>query len=169
MPQAEPIGARVPPDSSVSVSAMETLLSTIRAARTYDAPDIADLCGELGYPATRQQIVKRLAAIDGAPDNSVLVAEDDRGHVVAWLQVAIAAQLTEEPCAEIIGLVVGEAARSLGLGRRLVEAAEQWARSRGASRIRVRSRQERERAHAFYERAGFDRIKQQAMFGKSLA
>jgi len=169
MPERRPIGARFPPDSSASVDGMETLMTAIRAARTYDAPALADLCGELGYPATRQQIVKRLAAIDGAPDNAVLVAEDDQGDVIAWLQVAIPAQLSEEPCAEIIGFVVGEAARSLGLGRRLVEAAEQWARARGVRRMRVRSRQERERAHAFYERAGFDRIKNQVMFGKALA
>jgi GNAT superfamily N-acetyltransferase len=148
---------------------MHIFMATIRAARTYDAPALADLCGELGYPATRQQIVKRLAAIDGAADNSVLVAEDDQGRVVAWIQVGIPAQLNEEPCAEITGLVVGESARSDGLGQRLVDAAEQWARARGAQRLRVRSRQERERAHRFYERAGFERIKNQVVFGKPLS
>ncbi|MEO7430519.1 MAG: GNAT family N-acetyltransferase [Dokdonella sp.] len=141
---------------------------TIRAARTYDAPALADLCAELGYPTTRQQIVKRLAAIDGTADCSVLVAENAEGRVVAWLQVAIAARLSEEPCAEIVGLVVRESARGGGLGKRLIDAAEQWAQARCVKRIRVRSRQERERAHRFYERAGFQTIKNQRVFGKSL-
>jgi GNAT superfamily N-acetyltransferase len=147
---------------------MEALMTTIRAARSYDAPAIAELCGELGYPSTRQQMVKRLAAIEGHADCRVLVAEDAEGRVVAWLQVAIAAQLCDEACAEITGLVVGEAARCHGIGRQLVGAAEAWARTRGAQRLRVRSRLERERAHRFYERAGYARIKTQAVFGKPL-
>ena len=45
--------------------------------------------------------------------------------------------------------------RSAGIGAALVEAAEAWARERGATAIIVRSRSTRERAHRFYERIGY--------------
>lgn len=144
-------------------------MTTIRAARTYDAPAIAELCGQLGYPATRQQIATRLAGIESEPASHVVVAEDNSGRIVGWLHVAARAQLTEETCAEILGLVVDESARGGGIGDSLVRAAEEWAHDAGCVRIRVRSRSERERAHGFYERAGYARNKVQVVLHKPLA
>jgi GNAT superfamily N-acetyltransferase len=144
-------------------------MTTIRAARNYDAPVLAELGTELGYPATRQQIVSRLAAIEAMPANAVLVAEGAEGRVVGWLHVAQAATLTGDAEADILGLVVAEAARGAGIGADLLRAAEAWARAHGHARVRVRSRVERERAHRFYERAGFARVKTQAVFAKMLA
>lgn len=141
-------------------------MTTIRCARTYDAPAIAELCGQLGYPANRQQVVTRLAAIDASGAACVFVAEDVQGHLSGWLHVARSAQLTADPAAEILGLVVAERARGFGIGADLVRAAETWACRHGCAELRVRSRVERERAHRFYERAGYARVKTQAVFGK---
>jgi GNAT superfamily N-acetyltransferase len=143
-------------------------MTTIRNARTYDAPALAALAGELGYPSTQRQIVARLAAIEAEPASRVLVAEDERGHVVGWLHVAQVAHLVDDATAEIVGLVVADGARSGGIGAHLLQAAEDWARKRGAALMRVRSRVERERAHRFYERAGYVRVKTSAVFGKPL-
>ena len=57
-------------------------MTTIRPARTHDAAAIAVLCGQLGYPAGRQQVVVRLAAIESTRAACVLVVEDAR-RVVA--------------------------------------------------------------------------------------
>lgn len=143
-------------------------MTTIRAARTYDAQTIAELGKELGYPASRQQIATRLAGIESEPSSRVLVAEDASGRVVGWLHVAARTQVTEDPCAEILALVVDEGARGRGIGALLVDAAEAWARSIGCVMIRVRSRDTRERAHRFYERAGFVRNKVQVVLHKPL-
>ena len=143
-------------------------MTTIRAARTYDAPLLAELCTQLGYPATRQQMVTRLAAIEAERSACVLVAEDASGRVVGWVQVALHANLVDEPCAEIVGLVVDSAARGAGTGADLVQAAEAWARQRGAGRVRVRSRSTREGAHRFYERNGYAAVKTQVVFDKPL-
>lgn len=142
---------------------------TVRTARTYDAAAIAGLCGELGYPSARQQVVCRLAAIEAAGQGSVLVAEDASGVLVGWLHVGQAASLTSDVEGEILGLVVREGARGGGIGARLVEAAEHWALARGCARMRVRSRVERERAHRFYERLGYARRKIQMVFDRALA
>ena len=141
-------------------------MTTIRNARNYDADAIAALCGELGYPATRQQVVARLAAIQARGDGNVLVAEGDTGIVVGWLQVGLTAQLTGDAEGEVLGLVVADGARGEGIGAALLDAAEHWAHARGCGRMRVRSRVERERAHHFYANAGYARTKTQAVFGK---
>ena len=144
-------------------------MTTIRAARTCDASAIAALGVQLGYEAGRQQIATRLAGIESEPSSHVLVADDGEGRVVGWLHVAARTQLTEDLCAEILGLVVDEHARGAGVGALLLAAAEAWARSEGCTRIRVRSRDTRVRAHAFYEREGYERNKVQTVLHKGLA
>jgi GNAT superfamily N-acetyltransferase len=141
---------------------------TIRTARNYDAAAIAGLGDQLGYAATRQQVATRLAGIEAEPSNRVFVAENGEGAVVGWLHVAARTQLTEDCTAEILGLVVDESARGAGVGAELVRAAEAWARAEGCTRIRVRSRDTRERAHRFYEREGYARNKVQLVLHKVL-
>ena len=46
---------------------------------------------------------------------------------------------------------------------------QDWARAQGFASMRVRSNVIRERAHRFYEREGYARIKAQAVFRKPLA
>ncbi len=142
--------------------------TTIRTARNYDAPAIAGLGDQLGYVANRQQIAMRLAGIESEHSSRVFVAENGDGLVVGWLHVASRTQLTEDACAEILGLVVDESARGVGIGADLVRAAEAWARAEGCTRIRVRSRDTRERAHRFYEREGYARNKVQVVLHKAL-
>lgn len=143
-------------------------MTAIRNARNYDAPALAGLCTELGYPATRQQVVARLAAIEADVANRLFVAEDAEGRVVGWIHVAMQAHLLDDDLAEVLGLVVAASARNAGLGTQLLHAAERWAQERGAASVRVRSRIERERAHRFYERAGYACGKTQRVFAKSL-
>ena len=76
--------------------------------------------------------------------------------------------MESDPDAEIRGLVVDEEARSGGLGQKLVEAAESWARERGHNWMSVRSNVIRERTHRFYERLGYGRAKTQHKFRKRL-
>jgi GNAT superfamily N-acetyltransferase len=58
--------------------------------------------------------------------------------------------------AMIVALVVGEETRRAGVGRRLVERAEEQARIWRCGRIMVTSAERRAEAHAFYEHLGYD-------------
>jgi GNAT superfamily N-acetyltransferase len=49
-------------------------------------------------------------------------------------------------------LAVADDHRSLGIGKRLLDAAKDWARSRGATHLELDSGETREAAHRFYER-----------------
>jgi len=139
----------------------------IRPALATDAEAIAHLCGELGYPATAVDIEVRRAAIGDSADHVLLVAEVD-GAVLGWLHACVVHSIEYERLVEIRGLVVDARARSRALGRALLDEAERWARTRGVARMRVRSRVARERAHRFYERAGYVAVKQQKVFDKVL-
>ncbi len=132
-----------------------------------DIVAVAGLCGQLGYPATVDQITARWSLLHSDSGHAVFVAaHGDR--VIAWLHVAHRVLLEYDACAEICGLVVDERERGTGVGRALVAAAEEWAKAAGLRTIRVRSRVERDRAHSFYERDGYTRVKTQHVFDKRL-
>src|SRR5260370_36276945 len=128
----------------------------IRRARVSDAPHLAALTGQLGYPATTAQIRKRLQGIKPASQNAVFVADSAKDGVIGWLHVSRDVLLESEIRAEVNGLVVAEGQRSLGAGARLLAAAEDWARKHGCKSMSGPSNVIRERAHKFYERNGFE-------------
>jgi len=133
-----------------------------------DCAAVAALCGQLGYPATTGDIRARFDSITARGAGIVFVAEND-GSLVGWIHASVSPVLEADLYAEIAGLVVDESCRSHGVGAALVQAAERWARTAGCGAMRVRSRVMRERAHAFYERNGYARIKTQHAFEKNLA
>jgi GNAT superfamily N-acetyltransferase len=140
----------------------------IRRASGADAPRIAVLTGQLGYPATALQIRERLRRIQPASQNAIFVADSARDGVVGWLHVSKEPLLESDVRAEVNGLVVAEGQRSLGAGAQLLAAAEDWARKHGCKSMSVRSNVIRERAHKFYERNGYEHYKTQKSFRKPL-
>jgi GNAT superfamily N-acetyltransferase len=140
----------------------------IRAAREFDAPRIAELSGQLGYPASPEDILRRMRGLAPAANHALLVAETPAGEVVGWLHVSVNPLVDSDVRAEINGLVVAEGQRSRGAGRLLLEEAERWARGRGCRTVSLRSNVIRERAHRFYERLGYEHYKTQKAFRKTL-
>jgi GNAT superfamily N-acetyltransferase len=142
----------------------------IRRARRGDAERIAQLCGELGYPATAAQVTTRLRQLTPVSKHAVFVAESSDGAtgLIGWVHVSEAHLLEGDMRAEVNGLIVAEGQRSAGAGAKLLEAAEEWARRRGCRGMNVRSNVIRERAHGFYERNGYEHYKTQKAFRKAL-
>jgi len=140
----------------------------IRRPKIADAPQIAALTGQLGYPATAAEMRKRLLGIKTASQHAVFVADSPEGGVIGWLHVSKQPLLESATRAEVNGLVVAEGQRSLGAGARLLAAAEDWARKHGCKSMSVRSNVIRERAHKFYERNGYEHYKTQKSFRKPL-
>jgi GNAT superfamily N-acetyltransferase len=140
----------------------------VRRARTNDAPLLAELSGQLGYPVTAPEITKRMRKLKPASQNALFVAETHDAGVVGWAHVSVTHLVEVGTRAELNGLIVAEGQRSLGAGARLLEAAEDWARKHGCPSMSVRSNVIRERAHKFYERQGYEHYKTQKAFRKSL-
>ena len=146
---------------------MPVSAAQIRLIREEDAGAAADLCSQLGYPTDASAVLARMQRIAADPNRSVLVACLG-GAIVGWIDLSIEYHLQSEPVALIGGLVIAETARGKGIGRQLCQAAEEWAHGCGITRIRVRSNVIRERAHAFYLRDGYRRVKTSAVFEKTL-
>ena len=132
--------------------------ATLRLLQASDADALVALLPDLGYAATTDQLVRRLAAMRAWPDQEAFVAEID-GRVAGLCHVQGVRMLISDGYAEIQALVVSAACQGQGLGRRLCEHACAWAFARGYGRVRLRSNVIREGAHAFYEHLGFEKSK----------
>jgi GNAT superfamily N-acetyltransferase len=139
----------------------------IRRAKGSDARYLAALSGELGYLVTTAEMKRRLSRLKPAADNAVFVAET-QNEVIGWVHVSVNYLMEVAVRAEVNGLIVSEKQRSNGAGARLLEAAEKWARGKRCVNMSVRSNVVRERAHAFYERHGYEHYKTQKAFRKPL-
>jgi GNAT superfamily N-acetyltransferase len=139
----------------------------IRRATSGDAQRLAELTTELGYPTTPKEMKTRISQLKKGGDCAVFVAESVE-QVIGWIHVGTCYLLEMGPCGEVRGLIVAAGMRSLGAGARLLSAAEEWARKHGCESMAVRSNVIRERAHAFYEREGYEHFKTAKAFRKPL-
>ena len=146
----------------------ETRTVAIRQMLPEDAVAVADLTSQLGYPSTESDIRRRYDLIKDRWDARLLVAQHANRAIVGWVHVQATYLLEADMRAEIWGLVVAESARGTGVGRMLVEAAEEWAVMRGLDVMGVRSNYLRIEAHAFYEHLGYKVVKTQNAYRKSL-
>ena len=133
----------------------------IRPAQPCDCEAMAELARQLGYECTREEVRDRLDQMQDPSQYAVLVAELPGGQVIGWIGAYLFRSVVLRSRAEINGLVVGEDVRSRGVGKVLLAAVEEWARSIGCGAVSVRSNIIRERAHGFYIRNGYEHVKTQ--------
>lgn len=141
---------------------------SVRAALIEDASRIAQLSAQLGYPASPEDVERRLRLTAQSPENVVYVAALQDGQVIGWLHAFVYRTIESDSRAEIGGLVVDVRHRRSGAGRLLMGHAEQWAREQGCKAVNLRTNIVRKDAHAFYESLGYKLVKTQHAFRKSL-
>jgi len=127
----------------------------IRPAAAADAPHLAKLLTELGYPASADAVSERLA--HWLPDQASLVLVAERGdRIIGCISLHAIPYLERTGrWLRIESLVVQEQERGAGTGRALVAVAEQLAGDWNCLQIEVTSLRSRSDAHAFYRRLGF--------------
>lgn len=140
----------------------------VRHVNIGDAPAVARLCCQLGYPSETGEIEVRLSAIRQDAEHEIFVAENKQGIVVGWVDVYLRRPLVADLHAMIGGLVVDADHRRLGIGHLLLNQAEAWGRSHGAPEVYVRSNMIRIEAHKFYEHLGYECAKKSYLFIKKL-
>ena len=140
----------------------------IRPVRAADAPRLAELLAQLGYPSEPGTVARRLAGILGSATQQVLVAADGSRLAGYGGVERRPALLHQDEGGEITALVVDAAARRSGLGRALVRAAEEWAIRQGLPAIVVRSHVVRPESHTFYEGIGYRRTSTSHGYRKDL-
>lgn len=128
---------------------------TVQPARTSDAPEVAGLLADLGFPVAPETVIRRLEELARIGE-TVLVGT--RGAAVLGV---ITVHLTPvlhrpTPVGRVTMLVVAAEARRQGLGRALMAAAEELLAAAGCGLIEVTSNRALLEAHAFYERLGYE-------------
>ena len=127
----------------------------LRDARPGDAAPIAALITALGYEAGAADIRRRLAALAKAGQQAVVA---EKGRVVGILTTSMMTVLHRpKPVGRISMLVVAEDVRGGGIGAALVAEAEKRLAAKGCGLVEVTSNRKRLRAHAFYEKLGYER------------
>jgi GNAT superfamily N-acetyltransferase len=130
----------------------------IRDAVAGDAPAVAALLDELGYPTDPKRAQQRIERYAAHPSARLLVAELE-DTVVGLAGVAVLPLVEhDESWARLTAIVVGEAYRGRGVGRALVEAVEAEAQARGCNLVELTTADRRVGAHEFYRRLGYEEV-----------
>ncbi len=128
----------------------------IRPAEERDAEAVAALSETWGHPLSCGEVRMKIRSFAETAGHQFLVAEV-AGAVVGFAAMNTALSPGRPAKTGIIsGMAVAPPYQRQGVGRRLVEYAEDWLRSQGASYIRVTTASHRtEDAHRFYCALGY--------------
>jgi len=127
----------------------------LRLAHEGDAPAIAALFTDEGYPAGPSDIVARLERFDTA-DSRVVVAEHDEAMLGFIAVHAMTRFEHDDRIVRILALVVDAGARERGVGRALMGEAERFGREMGAAFVELTAGHHRPEARHLYESLGYD-------------
>lgn len=139
----------------------------IREANIQDAPRINELSEQLGYRVSYDETRNHMDYLLKDNQHVIFVAEVDN-EVTGWIHVSLYNSLVSERRANISGLVVDREFHRRGIGRELMQNAEEWAKNCGCHGIILRSNVIRQDAHLFYKGIGFEQAKSQYVFKKSI-
>ena len=128
----------------------------IRDAKPADAARLAELIRELGHEITEKQVRKNLTVLKKSGDVPLVATLDKKlvGLCGVGRRVVIH---RPAPLGRITALVVAKEAQGEGIGRMLVDAAEEWMRKKRCQLVEVTSNDRRAAAHAFYRHMGYER------------
>ena len=126
----------------------------IRAANVGDAAGLAELLRGAGPPVAAESLAERIEALRHGSGAALVAVEwgPPSGLVVLHWYPSLAANL---PTAQVTTLFVAPDARRRGIGRLLLKAASQAARSAGCGEIQLLARPDQAHLQAFGAATGF--------------
>lgn len=128
-----------------------------RLAVVDDAPELSRLFTQLGHPASASDLRARWAPWSAAGNSALVVARADGTLAGVAVLHSMWVLHRPQPLGRVTALVVDEAARGRGVGRRLVAAAEAKFTEAGCGMLEITSNVALVEAHAFYARIGYER------------
>ena len=138
----------------------------IRKAEIDDIEPVMFLSKELGYNPEKSEVENKLNKSDLNPDEEIYVAGNDK--VIGWMHISLVEPLESSSFVEIRGIVVNQEYRKKGIGTKLIETAEKWAKEKGCKKLRVRTNIIREETRKYYRDLNFTSKKTQEVFEKEI-
>jgi len=126
---------------------------------------LQQLINELGYLLDENELLLNLNQFQQR--GGIVFVAKEKDNILGCISLIINAGLAEGLYGEIVSLVVAQEYRGLGIGKQLVLKAEDWLKSR-VKKIRIRANIIRSEAHGFYKSLGYNEIKTQISFVKTI-
>ena len=140
----------------------------VREARARDARQIHDLYQDvMQYDFPVEQMEKMIEIVYRDNNNYVFVAVENE-KIQGVIEVVIKYSIHKEPYLIINTLAVALDAQRKGVGTKLLAYVETFAKVHQLGSINVGSQFKRKNAHRFYQKNGFDLIKEHKIFEKKL-
>lgn len=140
----------------------------IREATLEDTESICELNQlEMGYEFSLAKTKEKLCTLLASKKDKIFVAIVDK-TVVGYIHANDYDTIYFPHMKNIMGIAVATKYKRQGIGKKLMEAVETWARESDAKGIRLVSGSTRVVAHEFYRHCGFEEGKQQLNFRKFL-
>lgn len=140
-------------------------MEQIRKITSADDPEIADIIRtnlkayHLDIPGTAYydpELEHLSEYYNAVPDERAYFVADDNGRIIGGVGIAKFSAI--ESCAEIQKLYLSDAAKGKGLGRRMLEYAEEQARQLGFERLYLETHSSLIAAIKLYEKLGYRKI-----------
>lgn len=141
--------------------------NSIESMQVHHLDAVLLLSAELGYPVTIDGLSDRYRHLSGLKQHALFVSTSDRG-INGFVHLEAVDDLIEERKVEIKALIVNEKYRNSGIGHELVSSGIEWAKKFGLNTIYLNCNILRNRAHCFYEKEGFKKVKTSHFFEKNI-
>jgi GNAT superfamily N-acetyltransferase len=131
----------------------------LQILRTRHPPDIflSQLTSLLGQELEPLEVETILRRVEALPKDDRLLLAVMGETLLGFAHLRIAHSLAHDPSAEVVSMVVRPDHRRQGVGRRLVAAAETWARQANRAYLLLHTDVTRTAAHAFFTALGYQK------------
>jgi len=136
---------------------MQSTTIIFREAEPADMVALTELMNELGYKTTLDEMKTRFADIQNHKDYKTFIAVDDT-EILGMVGLSRNYSYEQNGIyVRVLALVTRSGFRQKGIGKKLMDLAENWAREIGADKVLLNcgNREEREIARLFYKKIGY--------------
>jgi ribosomal protein S18 acetylase RimI-like enzyme len=126
-------------------------LLTIKSAAAEDEPGVVALWHACDLVASYNDPVADFRFAKAGPSSDVLIGVDDAGEMAGSVMVG-----HDGHRGWLYYVATSPASRGAGVGRQMVQAAEDWLRQRGIAKAQLLVRETNTKVVGFYEHLGFE-------------
>ena len=145
---------------------------TIREVTQSDFQEWFHLALQLWPDYDTDEMTDALTAIQRSPIEAAFLLRNDAKQAVGFINLSLRYDYvpgaTKRPVAYVEGIFVLAQFRQQGLGKQLIEQAEEWARQQGCSELASDVLQDNAASQEFHKKVGFDEVSRVVSFIKSV-